>query len=240
MPVTQIDKYSSSPRELDCADGVRQRGKLVPYDRSDQELLLAIRTGSNAAFEELRKLYSNRLFKRILSITRNHEDAEDALQDTFMRAFLAFDSFRGQSHVSTWLTRIAINSALMVIRRRGRAHAEVSPTPSSKSEADFQEFDVRDPAPTPEEVCDLKQRFDKMFSAIERLDPTLRNAIGIQITQQYSMKEIARTLDLSVATVKARLHRARKKLAKHFNYRGPKLVAQKHVEFKLSTRRQHA
>ncbi len=240
MQVTQIENYSSSPRELDRAAGVPQSRQLAQFNRSDQELLLAVRTRSSVAFEELQKLYSKRLYKRILLITRNHEDAEDALQDTFMRAFLAFDSFRGQSHVSTWLTRIAVNSALMVIRRRCRAYAEVSLTPPSKSEADFQEFDVRDSAPTPEEICDLNQRFDRMFSAIERLDPTLRNTIGIQITQEYSMKEIARTLDLSVGAVKARLHRARKKLAEHLNHRSLRRISPKQRRFELRIDRQLA
>src|SRR5215469_10970485 len=86
--------------------------------RGDAELLAALQAGSSAAFEELQKVYSNRLYRRILSITRNHADAEDALQDTFMRAFVGLDSFEGRSHLSTWSTRIAFNSALMVIRRR--------------------------------------------------------------------------------------------------------------------------
>jgi DNA-directed RNA polymerase specialized sigma24 family protein len=79
-----------------------------------------------------------------------------------------------------------------------------------------------------------------MFSAIEQLDPTLRNAIGFQITQEYSMKEMARALDLSVPAVKARLHRARKTLARQRDHRGPHLVAQKHREFDLRIGRQHA
>src|SRR5579862_6206846 len=133
--------------------------------------------------------------------TRNHEDAEDALQDTFMRAFSAFDSVRERSHVSTWLTRIAINSALIVIRRRRRAYAEVSLTAPSKPGGEFQEFDIRDSAPTSEEVCDLKQRFDRMYDAIERLDPMLRNAIDIQISQDCSLKQIAHSLDVPVSTV---------------------------------------
>lgn len=202
--------------------------KLEYLARRHEELVAAARAGSNAAFNELQKLYSNRLYSRILSITRNHEDAEDALQDTFMRAFLAFGSFQGRSHLSTWLTRIAINSALMVIRRRCRAHAQVSFTPLSESEAEFPEFDVRDSAPTPEEVCDWKQRFDRMFRAIDRLHPTLRNVIGIQITQECSLKKMAHTLDVSVAAVKARLHRARKKLAKRLEHRGLKRNSQNH------------
>lgn len=194
--------------------------------RRDGELVAAVRAGSDTAFEELQKLYSNRLYKRILSITRNHEDAEDALQDTFVRAFLALGSFQGRSHLSTWLTRIAINSALMVLRRRRRPYAEISLTPPSP-ELD-QVFDVRDSAPTPEDACDLKQRFDRMYSAIERLDPKSRIAIGIQITEELSLKEMAHRLDASVAAVKARLHRARRKLAKHLDRRGLKRNSRKH------------
>lgn len=205
---------SSLPREADCADGVSKSGELSAHDRQDQELLAALRAGSSAAFEELQKLNAKRLYKRILSITRNHEDAEEALQDTFLRAFLALDSFQGRSHLSTWLTRIAINSALMITRRRRRA--EVSLTPPSELKLDVE---VRDSAPTPEEICDLKQRFDRISRAIERLDPTSRAVIGIRITQERSMEEIAHTLDLSVSNVKARLHRARNKIAKYVNHR---------------------
>lgn len=213
MTVT-LEKHSSSPRELDCSGGVPQSGVLAVHDRQDQELLAALRAGSSAAFEELQKHNAKRLYKRILSINRNHEDAEEALQDTFLRAFLALDSFQGRSHLSTWLTRIAINSALMITRRRHLAYAEVSLTPPSELDVE-----VRDSAPTPEEICDLKQRFDRISRAIERLDPTSRAVIGIRITQERSMEEIAHTLDLSVSNVKARLHRARNKIAKYVNHR---------------------
>ena len=96
----------------------------------DLELVAAVRAGSNAAFEELESRYSHRLYRRIQSITRNHEDAQDALQETFLRAYLALDSFEGRSQFGSWLTRIAINSALMVLRKR-RSRAEVSFEPSS-------------------------------------------------------------------------------------------------------------
>jgi RNA polymerase sigma-70 factor (ECF subfamily) len=190
-----------------------------------------MRAGSSGAFEEFQKLYSNRLYRRILSITRNHEDAEDALQETFMRAFMALDSFQGRSHLSTWLTRIAINSALMLIRRRRNIYMGVSLTPQLESGAEYHEFDISDSAPTPEEICVLKQRFDKTFRAIERLDPKLRTAIEIRTTQECSMKELALTLDVSVAAVKARIHRARRKLAKHFDRKGLKLIIQKNKKF---------
>ncbi len=193
--------YKSTLTAVECMGG------------RDNELVAAVRAGSSAAFEEIEQLYSKRLYRRILSITRNHEDAEDALQDTFMRAFLALGSFQGRSHLSTWLTRIATNSALMVIRRRRHICLEVSLTPAVESGAEFQEFDIRDSGPTLEKFCELKQRFDRTFSAIERLDLKSRTAIGIWSSQECSMKELAHTLDVPVATVKARLHRARKTLA---------------------------
>ena len=171
-----------------------ERGNPEALNKSwrDQRLLVALRTGSSSAFEELQKRYSSRLYKRILSITRNHEDAEDALQETFMHAFLAIHSFENRSQLFTWLTKIAINSALMIVRRRRRANAEVSLTPPSGAPAEFQKCDIRDSGPTPEETCDLKQRLERMFSAINRLDPTLRNAVEIQITQKCSLKQMAR------------------------------------------------
>ena len=187
--------------------------------RRNDDLVAAVRSGSSAAFEEIQKLHSRRLCKRLLSITRNHEDAEDALQDTFMRAFLALNSFQGRSHLSTWSTRIAINSALMVIRRRRHSYLEVSLTPPAESGAEFQAFDIRDSGPTPEEFCELKERFDRTFSAIERLDPKSQTAIEIWSTQECSTKELADNLDVPVATVKARLHRARKKLAAYTDHK---------------------
>jgi len=222
--------------KLSCDTGIAE----IDYiSRRDEELLAAVRGGSHAAFEELQKLYSNRLYKRILSITKNHEDAEDALQDTFMRAFVALNSFEGRSRLFTWLTRIAINSALLIIRRR-RTYVEVSFAPPSGSGLDAHEFDIRDSAPNPEEICNLKQRSNTLFSAIERLDSTSRTVIGIRITQEYSMKEIAHTLDVSVATVKAKLHRARKKLAQKVDHTGRQPVSQKHREFEHRTQNRAA
>src|SRR5580658_10918841 len=109
----------------------------------DLELVAAAKAGSNAAFEELQSRYSHRLYRRIQSITRNHEDAEDALQDTFLRAYLSLDSFEGRSQFSSWLTRIAINSALMLLRRR-RTRAEVPLEPASESGEPALAIDARD------------------------------------------------------------------------------------------------
>jgi RNA polymerase sigma-70 factor (ECF subfamily) len=176
------------------------------------ELVHAAKAGSHAAFGELQKIHSHRLYKRIVSITRSHEDAEDALQDTFLRAFLALPSFEGRSKFSTWLTRIAINSALMTIRKH-RNRPEITTIDSRRGiEDDIAAFDVCDNDLDPEQFCDQKQRCYARMRAIQRLEPKLRVPMHILVSQEHSMKELAEHLRISVASVKARLHRARKRL----------------------------
>jgi RNA polymerase sigma-70 factor (ECF subfamily) len=177
----------------------------------DEELLLAARSGSHAAFEELRRIYSPRVFKRILSITRNREDAEDALQDAFLNAYLALPSFEGRSRFSSWLTRIGMNSALMILRRR-RCRPETSFEQGDDFEGDGAYAHVRDGAMDPEQAYDQHQRCHAIRCALQRLDPKLRAAMGVRLSEECSMREIAEDLGVSLASVKARLHRARKRL----------------------------
>jgi RNA polymerase sigma-70 factor (ECF subfamily) len=191
----------------------------------DEELLHAARAGSHAAFAELQRTYSRRLYKRILSITRNAEDAEDALQDTFLCVYRSLHSFEGRSKFSSWLTRIAVNSALMILRKR-RVRPETSFEQQSDIEDDGQWFDVRDSALNPEQLYDQQQRCDAVMRDIQRLNPKLRNALSIRLSQENSMREIAASLGVSSASIKARLHRARKRLVQSAAFRehGTKLT----------------
>ena len=177
----------------------------------DLELVAAARAGSNAAFEELQSRYSRRLYRRIQFSTRNHEDAEDALHETFLHAYLALDSFEGRSQFASWLTRIAINSALMVLRRR-RTRAEVPFEPPSESGESALMIDARNTTLNPEQVYDLRQRSSCALRAISKLNVRLRTPMATLVEQACSMKEVARTLDLSLAAVKSRLYRAREQL----------------------------
>lgn len=179
----------------------------------DLELVAAAKAGSNAAFEQLQSRYSRRLYRKIQSITRNHQDTEDALQDTFLRAYVALESFEGRSQFATWLTRIAINSALMLVRRR-RNRAEVSFEPTLESGELVPMIERRDTALNPEQLYDLRQRSEYALRAIGRLDFKLRTPMAIWVERDCSIKEVAQTLDLSLAAVKARLHRARKRLTR--------------------------
>jgi RNA polymerase sigma-70 factor, ECF subfamily len=184
--------------------------------RRDLEIMAAARAGSTTAFDELQRLYSSQLFRTILRITRNREDAEDALQDTFLRAYLALDRFEARSSVYSWLTRIAINSALMILRRR-RTRPEL--LTSSDDANENPTLEIRDPACNPEQLCDLSQRKSHLLDAIQMLEPRLRAPMEIQLAEDYSMKELAHTLNISVAAVKARLYRARARLARRVTLR---------------------
>lgn len=174
--------------------------------------VLAAQMDSPIAFQNLYALYARRLYKSIFGITKNAQDAEDALQDTFLRAYLAIHTFEGKSSIYSWLTRIAINSALTILRRR-RVRPEISFDPQPDPQLESQAFQVKDNAPNPEEACYLKQRQVKTRRAIRRLDPHLREPLRLQLVQGLSVNEISDALNISVAAVKARLYRARKRLS---------------------------
>jgi|HubBroStandDraft_2_1064218.scaffolds.fasta_scaffold242334_1 RNA polymerase sigma-70 factor (ECF subfamily) len=181
---------------------------IAPVD----DIVSAAQAGSPEAFQKLHALYSRRLYRTIVAITKNPQDAEDALQDTFLRAYLAIQTFAGRSNIYSWLTRIAINSALMILRKQ-RALAEVLFDPQPDPRLETRSFEVRDSAPNPEEAYHLDQHRLKTLHAIRRLNPHLRAPIRMQLMHGWSLRDISRALNISEAAVKARLYRARKRLS---------------------------
>jgi len=184
----------------------------------DIEIVKAARAGSSAAFDELQKKYSRRLFSTILRVTKHKEDAEDALQETFLRAFLALSQFEFRSSVYSWLTRIALNSALIILRKR-RTRREADWAYPMDGQEDYCQPEIEDASPNPEQLCELRQRCSRLINGIQRLQPQLRAPIEIQVTGERSMKEIAKELNISLPAVKARLHRARARLARRIPVR---------------------
>jgi RNA polymerase sigma-70 factor, ECF subfamily len=181
---------------------------IAPVD----DIVLAAQAGSPAAFAELHSTYSKRLYQTILSITRNPHDAEEALQETFLRAYLGIETFEGRSKIYSWLTRIAVNTALMVLRkRRTRPEVLFDPQPHDRCETRF--FEPEDPSPNPEEAYGLRQRQIKILRAIRRLNPKLQVPIRLQMKYGWSLKEISQSLDISEAAVKSRIYRARQRLS---------------------------
>jgi RNA polymerase sigma-70 factor (ECF subfamily) len=177
-----------------------------------KNLVAAARSGSTAAFTQLREIYAQRVYRKLLTMTKNREDAEDALQDTFLQAYMALHTFEERSSFYTWVTRIAINSALMILRRR-RTRAEVSYDGPSDAEESTSIFEFRDSGPSPEHICLHRQSYACMLSSIFNLQPRLRQVIEMQMVGSYSIREIAHSLEISESAVKSRLARARARLA---------------------------
>jgi len=180
---------------------------------SDVRLVSAARRGHQAAFGELCKRHAKRIIHTMLRITRNREDAEDALQDSFLSAFVHLRDFDGRSSFSTWLTRIAINSALMKLRKN-RGSREIPMDEPAGAGDTLLRFEPADWYPDPEEQYARQERQRVVAEAVRSLRPTLQKVIEIRELQEGSIKETAQRLGISVAAAKARLFHARAALRK--------------------------
>jgi RNA polymerase sigma-70 factor (ECF subfamily) len=175
---------------------------------SEERLIAAAKSGRKAPFGELCERHIKRVFRVTHRITRNREDAEDAVQDCFLSAFVHVKRFDGRSRFSTWLTRIAINAALMKLRKK-RGTREVSmDEPSPSPELDVH-WEIRDAAPDPEETCRLLERKRIVNEAVSGLRPRVRKVVELNQLQEHSVRETAQILGISTAAVKARMFHAR-------------------------------
>jgi RNA polymerase sigma-70 factor (ECF subfamily) len=151
--------------------------------------------------------HSSPAFTVAYRITRNRNDAEDVAQDAWMKAYVHLKTFDGRAKFSTWLTRIAINSALMTLRRR-HTHPETS-MEITDGEI-WKHWEIEDPTKDVEELYARRERVERLRQAICRLQPTLRNVVEIYQSNDRSVKEIADLAGISVAATRSRLLRARK------------------------------
>jgi RNA polymerase sigma factor (sigma-70 family) len=184
------------------------------YEGADEKrLVAAAKYGQTAAFDVLCERLTPRILRTLFRITKNREDAEDALQDSFLRGFLHIGEFDGRSAFSTWLTRIAINSALMILRKKRTSH-EISLEGSADSDAEPLSWEIPDHAPNPEKRYAQQERENILRGAISTLRPTIRKVIELQQLQEHSMKETAAIIGISVTAAKARLFHAKNALRK--------------------------
>ena len=182
---------------------------------SDETLVVATKRGDAQAFEELVLRHRQKVIAVALRITNNREDAEDVAQESFTKAFLHLDAFQEKSRFSTWLTRIAMNEAFMLIRRR-RGLLEVLPeNPDDGRKSGVEAF--IDHGPNPEESCWRRERTELLTEAINCLGPTVRTTILLRDMEEQSVKETARILGVSTAAVKARVFHGRRKLRRTLN-----------------------
>src|SRR6516165_4402361 len=205
-------------------------------DRAGDErsLVHAAKAGDMGAFEELVRRYDRNVFRIAQHITQNREDAEDVVQDAFLKAYENLGQFQGQSKFYTWLVRIAVNEALMKLRRR-RPERMVSLDEEVKTEDDSLPREVADWSPNPEQQYTQGELRDILTRTIQGLPPGFRTVFVLRDVDGLSTEETAEALDLSVPAVKSRLPRARlqlrERLNKYFRKQdGTMLPTQKRIE----------
>jgi len=180
-----------------------------PRARPDHILVAEAKSGDRTAFSELWRRHSRAAFIKVYRITKNRADAEDVIQDTWMKAFVHLKSFDGRANFLTWLTRIAINSALMLLRRRrSRPETSIEPTDGDT----WQVWEFADPTEDVEKHYLRRERGERLRRAICYLRPHLRTVIEIQQASDGRVKEIANSAGISISAAKSRLLRARSKL----------------------------
>ena len=187
----------------------------ITADTCDLHLVAAAKDGDHQAYAELCRRYSQRIFRTLLRITGNIADAEDTLQEALLNAYIHIGGFEGRSAFSSWLTRIAINSALMLSRKK-----RSQPVFSFETDPETDDFKLPEPKETsqnPEESCIQNALENELAQAIRYLPPSLRVVIQIRYREDVSGAQIAKMLGISESAVKSRLLRARSQIRKHLD-----------------------
>jgi RNA polymerase sigma-70 factor (ECF subfamily) len=178
---------------------------------AEQVLVAAARHGDEQAFETLFNRYRQKVLRVVLRYTRVREDAEDVVQQSFYKAFMHLCRFEGKSSFSTWLTRIAINEALMFLRSNG-AVREVYMDEADDTEGIAARLEIADSRQDPEARYLQRERARLLLSALKGLRPRMRRALELRELAEFSTEQTADQMGLSVGAVKARIFHGRRKL----------------------------
>lgn len=178
---------------------------------TDSDLVLMLKKGEASAFEDILRRYESKVYSLARSLTRNEADAQDALQETFLSVFRKIKGFKGKSTLSTWIYRIAVNAALMQVRRRKHDDRTV---PIDDYLPRFDDAGhliagLGERPPRGDEELQRKELAELLRESIGALDPDSRAVFILRDQEGLSNEEVAGILDQSVPAVKSRLHRAR-------------------------------
>lgn len=180
-----------------------------PVD-DESTLVTAAKAGDIRSFEVLVHRYEGRIYRLTYNITQNREDAEDATQDAFLKSYQHLPNFQGDSRFYTWLVRIAVNEALMKLRRR--RPNQTSLDEAIKTDEDILPREIEDWGPKPDQRFEQTELQNILARSIAQLDPPYRIVFQLRDIEELSTEETAQLLGLSVPAVKSRLLRARLKL----------------------------
>ena len=195
-----------------------------PIEIDDEAAIVArARLGDAKAFSELLRRYEGKIFRLALHITQNREDAEDVLQEAFLKAYEHLDQFQGQSKFYTWIVRIAVNQALMKLRKR-KSDRSVSLDETIDTGEDTVTREIAAWGEDPEQRFSREELGEILDDAIQSLDPLYRSVFMLRDVDELSTEETAEALNLSVPAVKSPLLRARlqlrEKLTRFFKRKG--------------------
>ena len=189
----------------------------------ESALVTQAREGDTTAFGELVRRYEGKIFRLAQHVTQNREDAEDVLQETIMKAYEHLEQFKGDSKFYTWIVRIAVNQALMKLRRR-KTDKSVSLDETIDTGEDTVVREIAAWGENPEQQLSREELGGILDSAIESLEPLYRSVFVLRDIEELSTEETAEALGLSVPAVKSRLLRARlqlrEKLTRFFKRKG--------------------
>jgi len=195
-----------------------------PIGIDDEPAIVAqARLGDAKAFSELLRRYEGKIFRLALHITQNREDAEDVLQEAFLKAYEHLDQFQGQSRFYTWIVRIAVNQALMKLRKR-KSDRSVSLDDTIDTGEYTVACEIGAWDENPEQHYSREEINEILGTAIDGLAPIYRAVFVLRDVDGLSTEEAAEALELSVPAIKSRLLRARlqlrDKLTRYFKRKG--------------------
>lgn len=176
-----------------------------PESCSDEEVVQRVRAGDTALYEILMRRYNQRLYRVALAIVRNETEAEDVMQDAYVRAYQHLDQFAARAPFSAWLTRIAVHEALGRVRLRSRN----LPLENAGHDGEASMTDVAETAENPEQRASRAELSELLEHIVLELPAHYRTVIMMRDVEGMSIAEIAAALDLSEQNVKVRLHRGR-------------------------------
>jgi RNA polymerase sigma-70 factor (ECF subfamily) len=190
----------------------------APAVAHDDEYVLvaAAKAGDPSAFEALVCRYERRIFRLAHNIIQNREDAEDVMQEAFLKSYEHLGEFQGDSRFYTWLVRITVNEALMRLRKRRGITFSLDQPVESENE-DIMPRELEDWGPSPEQRFAQTELRSILSEVIEKLEPEYRVVFVLRDVEQLSTEDTAKLLGLSVPAVKSRLLRARLGLRKRLN-----------------------
>jgi RNA polymerase sigma-70 factor (ECF subfamily) len=180
----------------------------TPVGADDRQLITACLEGDDSAYGELVRRYQDRLYSTVYRLVNRTEDAQDVVQEAFLNAYQALDSFKGDSLFFTWLYRIAVNTAIS-LKRRQRAmlsieanrHAEAAIEPADPSSESRPEYGL-----------EQEEQGQRIREALARLSPEHRMVLVLKDMEGHKYEAMAEILEVPIGTIRSRLHRARSEL----------------------------